>query len=85
MKPSDFASIYPWDSVFQNAECENSICCIMNYLAETGDEFRPLTFEEYQKKQSGADRDRFNKVIKYCKNEDTAKRVSSSWEKGLNK
>lgn len=80
MKPSTICNIYPWDSVFQNCEKEQSICCMMSYLAKNGDEFKPFTFEEYRIAQPNANEERFNQLIKYCKSEDTARLVSDKWD-----
>ena len=81
MKPSDFTKVHPWSSVLQNTECETTAACIMDFLAKTGDTFRTITFKEYKEVQPHANQERFEKVIKYCKNEDTAKLFSKSWEK----
>lgn len=80
MKPSDICEIYPWDSIFQNCEKEQSICCMMRYLAENGNEFKPFSFEDYQKVQPNANETRFNELVKYCKSEDTARLVCNLWD-----
>lgn len=80
MKPFDICNIFPWNSVFQNCEEESSICCMIDYLSKNGNEFRVFTFEEYIKSQPNAIKERFNKLIKYCKSEDTARLVSKYWD-----
>lgn len=80
MKPSNICNIYPWNSVFQKSEEETSICCMMSYLAQNGDEFKSFTFEEYKVDQPNASEERFNKLIKYYKSEDTARLVSDKWD-----
>lgn len=78
--PNYFANIIPWNSIFQKNEYEITAWHIMHLLAATGNVFRPLTFKEYKQKYSGADEERFNDVIKYCKNSDTAQLFSPSWK-----
>jgi len=52
----------------------------MWYLTKNGDEFRELSFDEYKKSQPKADPERFKKVIKYLKNEDTVRLFSPNWD-----
>ena len=84
MKPSDFI-IFPWNSVTKNAECEIIIVNIMKILKRTGDTFRELLYDEYKserlkdKNYSDSEKTYFDKVINYCKSEDTAKLFSSIW------
>lgn len=80
MKPSDICNIFPWNSVFGKCEEETSICCMMQYLSENGNEFKEFTFEEYLVKQPYAFKERFTRLIKYCKSEDTARLVSTCWD-----
>lgn len=80
MKPSDLVQIYPWDSVTQSAESETTACCIVQYLAQNGDQFRVFTFEEYQVRHPRADKERFENVIKYFKSEDTVRLFSKEYD-----
>lgn len=80
MKPSDICNVFPFDSVFKKCEDEQSICCMMSYLSSNGNEFKSFTFEEYKKAQPNASEERFNRLIKYCKSEDTARLVSKDWD-----
>jgi hypothetical protein len=85
MTPSDFNK-YPWNSVLQKCECETIAQNIMVILKRTGNTFRPLTWEEYKKERlknkdfTESEKQYFDKVIPYCKNEDTAKLFSKKWE-----
>lgn len=79
-KPSDFVNIQPWDSVFQKSEYETTASCIMKLLANTGDTWRELTYEEYVKAQPNANEKRFKEVIKYFKSADTVRLFSKSWD-----
>lgn len=84
MKPSNFTK-YPWNSVLQNGESEQIALNIMVILKRTGDIFRDLTWDEYKSERlkdknfSEGEQTFFNKVIDYCKNEDTAKLLSETW------
>lgn len=84
--PSTFIG-HPWSSVLQNCECEIVAANIMRILKRTGDMFRPLSPKEYvkERKKDGSYTPKelgcFDKVIKYCKNADTAALFSSTWAK----
>lgn len=90
LKPSHFTA-HPGDSVTQKSECEVVAANIMRILKRTGDTFRPLTPEEYAKERekdggySTAELACFAKVVKWCKNADTAPLFSPVWEKAANK
>jgi len=83
-KPSDFCE-YPWSSVCENAESEIVAKNIMVILKKTGDEFRPLSWDEYKEERlkdgsfSENEKHYFNKVIAYCENPETAKKFSKTW------
>ena len=85
MKPRDFKE-EPWDSVLQKSEAETIAANIMCILGRTGNEFRPLSYEEYKAERlkdggySSGEEKYFNQVIDYFKNEDTAKLFSPSWK-----
>ena len=57
----------------------------MVILKRTGDEFRPLEWEEYKQERlkdknfSEYEKKYFDKVIPYCKSADTAVLFSNSW------
>lgn len=89
MKPSDFTS-YPWDCVLNVAhKAENEMIAqnIMIILKRTGNEFRPLTWDEYKTERlkdkgfSDIEKGYFDAVIEWCKNSDTAQLFSKSWKK----
>ncbi len=85
MKPSDF-DIRPWASALQNSQCELIAHNIMKILKRTGNVFRALTWEEYKSERlkdinfSDREKEYFDKVIGYCKSEETARLFSKSWE-----
>lgn len=84
LKPSNFTK-HPWSSVLGNSESENIACNIMVILKRTGNEFRPLEWEEYKAERlkdghfSEIEKKYFDDVIPYCKSADTAVLFSKSW------
>lgn len=86
MKPSFFSSKYPWSCVFNQSEYETVAKNIMTILKRTGDKFRELSYDEYEKERlkdgnySSGEKKYFDEVIKYCKSADTAKCFSKSWD-----
>lgn len=84
MTPSNFTN-YPWGSALTNSECETIAVNIMVILSRTGNVFRELTWEEYESERmkdknfSAGEKPYFEKVLPYCKNADTAKLFSKSW------
>jgi hypothetical protein len=84
-KPSDFMS-FPSCSEEQNYESEMIAYNIMVILKRTGNTFRDLTWEEYKTERlkdkdfSEKEKPIFNKIIKYCKTADTAKKFSPHWK-----
>lgn len=84
MKPSNFTS-YPWDSITKKAECETVATNIMVILKRTGDYFRELTYDEYKKERlkdgnySDSEEQYYERVIKYCINENTSKLFCKDW------
>ncbi len=84
-KPSDFTN-HPFSSVEQNCECAIIATNIMKVLWKTGDTFRELTEDEYrtEREKDGhftkKEMSCFRKVIRYCKNPDTAKLFSKAWQ-----
>lgn len=85
MKPSDLVYRTPFDSVFQNCECETVARNIIAILNDTGDEWREIEWDEYETRrlQDGGFSSReltlFNKVIGYCVSEQTARLFSPNW------
>lgn len=51
MKPSDLIDKQPWDSIAQDSNVEDVARNIMKILARKGDQFRSLTWEEYEKER----------------------------------
>ena len=84
MKPSDF-QIHPWDSVTQDSGSETVALNIMVILYRTGNAFRDLTWDEYKEERqkdgnfSEFEKSKFNNVIPYLKNADTARLFSKDW------
>ena len=84
MKPENFTS-YPWSSILQNSESEVIAQNIMKILKRTGNEFRPLSWEEYRterlKDGNFTEREKgfFEDVIKYCGDSESALQFCSGW------
>ena len=89
MKPSNFTD-YPWSSVLQNSESETIAQNIMKILKRTGNEFRPLYWEEYKEERlkdgnfSSNEKSIFESVITYCKSPQTAILFSKTWAEKYN-
>ncbi len=83
-KPSDFLE-YPIASVLQTAEAETVARNIMVILKRKGDEFKPLSWDEYKEERlkdgffNENEKQYFDDVIGYCASEDTAKLFSKVW------
>lgn len=86
MTPKDFM-VYPFDSVLHKMEPETVAQNIMVILARTGNIFRDITWEEYSAERikdggfSQLERNWFDKVVRYCKSEDTARMFSAEWNR----
>ncbi len=86
LKPSNYTS-HPMSSVSKEWEAEQIARNIMTILWRTGDEWRPLTWEEYcaERQKDGnfseMERPYFDRVISYCKSAEDADRFCSSWRK----
>lgn len=84
INPNDFTN-YPWDSEFKKTEAEIVAQNIMKILQRTGNEFRELSWEEYEKERkkdgnfSTLEKAWFNKVIVYCRTAEEAREFSKSW------
>jgi len=84
LKPSNFTN-YPWSSILENSESEIVAQNIMNILKRTGDEFRPLSFQEYKSERlkdggfTNLEEKYFNSVIKYCGDAKSALLFCSGW------
>lgn len=70
MKPSDF-NFYCWDSVFKNSECESHMWWIIDKMAQNGDEFHEITFEEYKKWGGGDSEKGFQRFVPFLRSEQT--------------
>ncbi|MEN5308775.1 hypothetical protein ABE425_14760 [Chryseobacterium cucumeris] len=83
-KPSNFTN-YPWSSIFHKTEHEVIAVNIMKILSRTGDEFRPIDWEEYKSERlkdghfSEKEKKYFQDVIPYCESESKAKTFSHHW------
>ena len=83
-KPSDFCS-YPWSSVLQTTESEVVAENIMKILRRTGDQWRELTWEEYQAERmkdgrfSTMERRFFDQVWPLISSPELAAKFSSEW------
>ncbi len=89
--PSDFMSVYPWDSVTQKSENESLACSIMATKNFKGNTWDDVSYEDYLEyrlsigaQRGNARQDEFDKVNKYCKNISTAALFSKSWEDIIN-
>ena len=88
MKPSDYCT-FPWDSVLGKAEAEQVAVNIMIILKRTGDTWRELSWDEYEKERmkdghfSNAEQGYFNRVIGYCSKEKAAS-FSQAWKSKQN-
>ena len=86
LKPSNYTS-HPMSSVSKEWEAEQIARNIMTILWRTGDEWRPLTWEEYctERQKDGnfskMEKPYFDRVISYCKSAEDADRFCSSWRK----
>lgn len=87
LKPSDFAKINCFNSIFQKCEYEEIAQNIMIILKRTGNTFRPLSYKEYEieRKKDGNysifEKSYFDKVRKYCMTPERAALFSPEWEK----
>lgn len=85
MKPSDISNKFPYDSVFQNNESEVVAANISVILADNGDEFRKLPFDEYVSRRlidgnfTMSEQEYFVKVVDYLATEESAKKFSPNW------
>lgn len=86
-KPSDFATKFPYKSVTGKTEDGTLALNIMKAMVFMGNEWSPITWEDYVKawKEKGFDSCEkehacFDRVNKYCKSEDTARLFSPVWE-----
>ena len=83
-KPSNYTS-KPWDSVIGKWEAEKIAQNIMVILSRTGNEWRQLSWQEYQeerKKDGGftqMEHSYFEQVVSYCASAEDANRFCSSW------
>jgi len=86
LKPSN-CTANPMGSVSKNWESEKIARNIMVILSRTGNEWRPITWEEYQAERrkdggfSESEKLYFDRVISYCKSAEDADRFCSSWRK----
>ena len=86
LKPSNYTG-NPMGSVSKNWESEKIARNIMVILSRTGNEWRPITWEEYQAERrmdggfSESEKLYFDRVISYCKSAEDADRFCSSWRK----
>lgn len=84
-KPSDFIN-HPFASVLNKTEHEMVARNIMVILKRTGNEFRPLSWEQYKTERlkdgsfTTMEKVSFDKVIDYCISAQTAKLFSKSWK-----
>lgn len=86
MKPSNFTT-YPWNSTAQKSEAETVAKNIMLILARTGNEWRPLGWNEYKAERladgnfSERERPYFDQVVGFCESENAAVLFSPTWAK----
>ena len=86
MKPNNFKD-QPSDSVLQKTEAEIIARNIMVILERTGNTFRELSWAEYAKERkadgnfTSSEWKHFDKAVRYCTSEETAKLFSEHWGK----
>lgn len=82
--PSDFTND-PYGCVFRKAEHERIAQNIMVILERTGNNFRELSYKEYEIERlkdgnySDYEKRFFDDVIKYCSSAEKAKTFSKQW------
>lgn len=85
MTPKDFIKKRPFGSVFRKTEAEIVALNIMKILDRIGNEWRELSFQEYETERrkdgnfTSSEKQYFDKVIKYCTSENEAKKFSPEW------
>jgi len=85
MKPSDFTA-YPWGCVFYKSENETIAQNIMEILKRTGNEWRELSWDEYEMERrkdtnfSGNGKKYFDEVLEYTTSEEKARLFSPVWK-----
>lgn len=85
LKPSDFSNLRPLSSVLGKSEYETIALNIMVILKRTGNEFRELSYEEYESERkkdgnySKIEYMYFESVAKYCLSAETAVSFSPNW------
>jgi hypothetical protein len=50
MKPSDLEGVHPWSCVYSTAEHEGVANNIIKLMVETGDQWREVSWEEYDRR-----------------------------------
>lgn len=86
LKPSNFTN-FPWDSILQKTESEIVAQNIMKILERTRNEFKELSWEEYQEERlkdknfSTIEKSYFNKVVNYCASSESAISFCKNWAK----
>ncbi len=84
MLPSNFKK-HPYNSVMNKSEAETIAQNIMVILSRTGDEFRPLSWDEYKterlKDDDFTEREKayFDKVVPWCSSVELALQFSPTW------
>ena len=84
MQPSNFIN-HPYDSVSQHMETEIVARNIMVILSRTGNEWRKLSWEEYQTERmrdggfTGLEFKEFEAAVNYCTSEEQARTFSPAW------
>ena len=86
-KPSDFAKVFPCNSVAKSSEAETIARNIIMILKRTGDNFRDLSWDEYTDERvrdgdfTKREAEYFLQVINYCTDEKCARLFSPEWKK----
>lgn len=84
MNPSNFLK-HPYDSVFSNMETEIVARNIMAILDRTGNQWREITYAEYEQERlkdgnfSHKEQALFEKVKRFCVSETAAQAFSPAW------
>lgn len=86
MLPSNFKK-HPYNSVFNKSEAETIARNIMIILSRTGDEFRPLSWDEYKVERlkdggfTEGEKTYFDRVTPWCRTGEIAAKFSPTWAK----
>ena len=85
LKPSDLRGEHPWNSVDQKSESETCMCKMVSVLADNGDTWRELPYEEYKAAGGRNPVATVNRLNDYLKSADTIILYSPHYKSIANK